>query len=52
MLVQPAARTRYALLLAAFGNTDGTPALSIFVMEHLRDLTTRPPSRIPGAPKR
>jgi arabinogalactan endo-1,4-beta-galactosidase len=32
-------------------NADGSPAPSIFVMDHLRDLVTRPPSRMPPAPQ-
>jgi arabinogalactan endo-1,4-beta-galactosidase len=32
-------------------NADGSPAPSIFVMDHLRDLVTRPPSRMPRAPQ-
>ena len=32
-------------------NADGSPAPSIFVMDHLKDLATRPPSRMPRAPQ-
>ena len=32
-------------------NADGSPAPSIFVMDHLKDLATSPLSRMPGAPQ-
>jgi len=32
-------------------NADGSPAPSIFVMDHLKDLSTSPLSRMPGAPQ-
>ena len=32
-------------------NADGSPAPSIFVMEHWRELTTQPLSRMPRAPR-
>jgi arabinogalactan endo-1,4-beta-galactosidase len=33
-------------------NADGSPAPAIFVMDHLKELATRPLSRIPRAPQR